>query len=83
MNSRKMIIVILAPLLASIALADDFKTINGKEYKNATVSRVESDGIMLRTKGGISKVYFSELPKDVRERFQPTTSSDGAEPTNC
>jgi hypothetical protein len=29
---------------ASIALGDDFKTINGKEYKNATVNRVELDG---------------------------------------
>ena len=54
---------------ASIALADDFKTINGKEYKNATVSRVEPDGIVIRTKTGISKIYFVELPKDVQERF--------------
>jgi len=29
----------LAVLSASLALAEDFKTINGKEYKNATVSR--------------------------------------------
>jgi len=54
---------------ALIALADDFKTINGKEYKNAKVSRVEPDGIVLITKSGISKVYFTELPKDVQERF--------------
>ena len=27
----------------SVALADDFKTINGKEYKDATVKRVEPD----------------------------------------
>ena len=50
-------------------LADDFKTVNGKEYKNATVSRVEPDGIVLRVKGGISKVYFTELPNEVQERF--------------
>ncbi len=31
--------------LASVALADDFKTIDGKEYKNAKVSRVEPDGL--------------------------------------
>lgn len=41
----------------------NFKTLDGKEYKNATVSRVEPDGILLRTKSGISKVYFVELPK--------------------
>ena len=53
----------------SVAQADDFKTITGKEYKNATVSRVEPDGIVLTNKAGISKVYFTELPKDVQERF--------------
>jgi hypothetical protein len=33
------------------------------------VSRVEADGIELKTKTGISKVYFTELPQDVQERF--------------
>ena len=59
----------LVTLSASMAVAEDFKTINGKEYKDATVSRVEADGIVLRTKTGISKVYFVELPKDVQEKF--------------
>ena len=65
----KITLSILAALSASLALADDFKTINGKEYKNATISRVEPDGIVLKTKSGISKIYFTELPKDVQERF--------------
>jgi hypothetical protein len=69
MNPRKTTIAILAALSVSLALADDFKTINGKEYKNATVSRVEPDGIIVKTKSGISKVYFTELPKEVQERF--------------
>jgi hypothetical protein len=62
-------LAILALLSATLALADDFKTINGKEYKKATISRVEDDGIVLRTNSGISKVYFAELPKEVQERF--------------
>jgi hypothetical protein len=57
---------------ASLALAEDFKTIDGKIYKDATISRVEADGIVLRTNMGISKVYFVELPKDVQERFLPS-----------
>jgi hypothetical protein len=74
-------LAILAALSASLGLAEDFKTIDGKEYKNATVSRVESDGIVLKTKSGITKVYFAELPKDVRERFHsgsatPTRKAD-------
>ena len=62
-------LVILMVCFASITLADDFKTINGKEYKNARVTRVEADGIVLITKWGISKIYFSELPEDVQARF--------------
>jgi hypothetical protein len=61
--------VLLIVCFTSVALADDFKTTDGKEYKNATVTRVEADGIVVKTKGGISKVYFAELPKDVQERF--------------
>jgi len=55
--------------VASAVLSEDFKTLNGKEYKDATVSRVEPDGIVVKTKSGITKVYFAELPKEVQERF--------------
>lgn len=54
---------------ASVAFAEDFKTISGKEYKNVKVIRVEPDGIVLISKSGISKVYFTELPKEVQDRF--------------
>src|SRR5207253_2024570 len=45
------------------------KTITGKEYKDATVTRIEPDGIVLTNKAGIGKIYFTELPKDVQQRF--------------
>ena len=61
--------LILAVLFASLALSEDFKTTKGKVYKDATVTRVEPDGIELKTKTGISKVYFTELPQEVQERF--------------
>ena len=67
-------LAILAVLSASLALAEDFKTINGKLYKDVTISRVEADGIVLKTKTGISKLYFVELPRDVQERFHPKPS---------
>jgi hypothetical protein len=65
----RFLVLVLIVFFASITLADDFKTIDGKEYKDATVSRVEPDGLVLITKFGISKVYFVELPKEVQERF--------------
>src|SRR5262249_43117110 len=57
----------------------EFKTVYGKEYKNVTVSRVEPDGIVLKGKSGITKVYFTELPKDVQERFHSDSSQAGAQ----
>ena len=73
MKYRQISLAILAALFASIALADDFKTTDGKEYKNVSVSRVEPDGIVLKGESGISKVYFTELPKNVQERFHYNT----------
>jgi hypothetical protein len=64
-------LAILALLSATLALAEDFKTVRGKLYEDATIIRVEADGIVLKTKTGISKVYFVELPNDVQERFHP------------
>jgi len=63
--------VTLIVCFASIALAENFKTINGKEYKNVEVGRVEPDGLVLWSKSGISKVYFSELPKEVVDKWLP------------
>ena len=63
------VVAFLILCFAIVALADDFKTVQGKEYKNVTVSRVEPDGIVLKSKSGISRVYFVELPKEVQERF--------------
>jgi hypothetical protein len=61
--------VILVVCFASIALADGFKTINRKEYKNVTISRVEPDGIVVRFSSGIAKIPFTEVLKEARERF--------------
>jgi hypothetical protein len=64
--------------VSSAVLSEDFKTVNGKEYKDATVSRVEPDGIVVKTKSGITKVYFAELPKDIQERFHYDPHHAGA-----
>src|SRR6266481_7039334 len=61
--------VILIVCFASIALADDFKTIDGKEYKSATVSRVEPDGIVITFSGGIVKIPFTELSPEIQKKY--------------
>jgi len=71
-------LAIIAALSASLALADDFKTTAGKEYKNATVSRVEADGIVVKFHGGIAKIFFVELPKEVHARFEKAAVAQAA-----
>lgn len=65
-------------LAASLALGDDFKTVNGKEYKNATVSRVEPDGVVIKFHGGIAKIFFVELYFAVALGQKMWQRSDGA-----
>ena len=67
MSTKLLALLIL--FFTSAAFAEDFKTVKGKEYKDATVTRVEPDGIVVKTNSGVTKVYFVELPKDVQERF--------------
>ena len=67
MNTNLIAVLIFAA--AAAAFSEDFKTVNGKEFKDATITRVEPDGIVVKTKSGMSKVYFAELPKEVQERF--------------
>ena len=69
MNSQKTVIAILATLSVSFALAEDFKTINGKEYKNVKVSRVEPDGVVITFSGGIVKIPFAELPPEIQAKY--------------
>jgi hypothetical protein len=59
----------LIALVASVASADEFKTANGKEYKNATVTHVEPDGIVIKFHGGIVKLAFIELPEETRIKY--------------
>ena len=63
------ILTFLILCLALAAFAEEFKTVNGKEYKEAAVTRVDPDGVVVKTKSGVTKVYFTELPKEVQERF--------------
>ena len=67
MSTKLLTFLILC--FTSASFAEDFKTVNGKEYKEATVTRVDPDGVVIKTKSGITKVYFIELPKEVQERF--------------
>ena len=72
------VLIVLISSFASTAFSEDFKTVSGKEYKDATITRVEPDGIVVKTKSGITKVYFAELPKEIQERFHYDQQKAGA-----
>jgi sRNA-binding protein len=80
------ILPLLIFCVASVLVAEEFKTTDGKEYKDATVTRVEPDGIVVKTKSGISKLYFTELPREVQEKFhydpQGATAYSAAQAAN-
>jgi len=63
------VITFLILCLMSAALADDFKTIDGKEYKNVKVSRVEPDGVVITFSGGIVKIAFTELSPEDQKKY--------------
>jgi hypothetical protein len=53
----------------TVALADDFKLISGKKYKNVTVSRVEPDGIVLKSNRESRKFISSSYRGTFRNVF--------------
>src|SRR6266542_1174293 len=65
----KTLALLLILCFGSLAFADDFKTIDGKEYKNAKVSRVEPDGIVITFSGGIVKIPFNELSPEIQKKY--------------
>ena len=67
MSTKVLTFLILS--FTSAAFAEDFKTGDGKEYKDATITRVEPDGIVVKSNSGVAKIYFAELPKDIQEHF--------------
>ena len=73
MKYRQTVLVILAALSTSLVLADDINTINGKEYKDATVTRVEPDGIVPDGIG--ARIYECALPSPLRERILQISGS--------
>jgi hypothetical protein len=62
-------LTLLTICVTSIALAEDFKTVNGKEVQERDDNPRRTGWVVLKHKSGVSKVYFPDLPKEVQERF--------------
>ena len=68
---RPVAVVFLLVGALSIATdwASDIHTKDGNVYRNATVTRVEPDGIVIMTNTGVIKLNFSELPKELQQKY--------------
>ena len=65
---------------AAHGVAADFKTLDGTRYSGVAIKRVEADGIVVQTGVGVSKIYFTELPAEMRERYSHQAASAAASP---
>jgi hypothetical protein len=65
----KIVVSILAMLAVSTVLAEDFILNDGTEYKGVKVSRSEPDGLVVTTATGVIKLFFTDLPKEVQEKY--------------
>src|SRR5438093_698368 len=65
----KTLIALIVAALVTAVRADDIKTIDGTEYKNVTINRTESDGIVITHSTGVAKIPFSQLPNDAQKQF--------------
>ena len=61
-------------LLAAMAFAEEtppfnLTTLNGKKYTGVTVTRVEGDAIAINHDDGTARVYFADLPPELRTKY--------------
>ena len=69
MRNIGIVFSLLAVLIPVVGHAGDVSTIQGSVYSNATVLRVEPDGLNIRHSSGIAKVFFWELPREVAAKY--------------
>ncbi len=83
MKIKLLVGICLIACAVTLARSEDFKTIDGKEFKNARISRVEPNGIVVITKAGVSKIYFAELPQEIQRRFHDDAQKADARIALC
>ena len=67
-------ICLLTLFFAASGFADDappfdLTTLSGKKYLGVTVTRVEGDAIAISHADGIARVFFADLPPDLRTKY--------------
>ena len=56
-------------LLSSLIQADDFTTLEGDHYSNATIKKVDPDGLLIAYPDGVVKLKFKKLPPAIGAKY--------------
>ena len=56
-------------LLLGLALAEDWKTIDGKTYEGVTVIKVDADAVTILYKDGGARITLESLSPDLQKKF--------------
>jgi hypothetical protein len=55
--------------VAGSAFAEDFTTLDGERYADATLKRVEPDGLVISYADGVKKLKFTNLPSEICRKY--------------
>lgn len=73
----KLKILVSISMLSGLAcFALDLTTITGQTYSNVTVSKVESNALVLMGKKGVVKVPFAELSPEIQKKYNYDHSAE-------
>lgn len=56
--------------LPLVAWGEDLSTLTGQTYANISVQRYDWEGIFIKHAGGISKIYYNEIPAEMRDHYK-------------
>ncbi|MFN2542085.1 MAG: hypothetical protein ABR514_07965, partial [Chthoniobacterales bacterium] len=68
-GKMKCFLAVAVVLVANTILGDEIVTNNGTKYENATVTRIEPDGVTVSYAAGIVKIPFNELSRDLQQKY--------------
>ncbi len=73
--------LLLALVLHGKAAAENLKTNSGRIYKDATILRADSGGLVIVHKFGVVKIPLSDISPESRDTFNPAAALEAARQT--
>ena len=68
-QTMKILTRAFALLFAAASLADDIMTTDGQIFKDATITKNDTAGVVIAHSDGIARVPYDKLPEELRKKF--------------